>query len=184
MSPANREPLTIELMIPEHSRRCATERCFLACGDTSTQAKAHCGGLKDCEMNAESTDQLLTKSEATARLKIAMRTLDRKIENAEIPIIKIGRAVRIQESELHRFISSRKSDIPVPINFSIGNLADAIARIADPGRKAQLLGCTIGQLIRQAQEIGRKCQPAEGIVAFMDAFPKSPDADGDSTSAP
>jgi excisionase family DNA binding protein len=48
--------------------------------------------------------KLLSKKEVCGILGIALRSLDRRISNREIGIVKIGRLTRIKESEVKEFI--------------------------------------------------------------------------------
>jgi excisionase family DNA binding protein len=48
--------------------------------------------------------KLLTPKEAAQALALSQRTLARWIALRQIEIVRLGRAVRIRESELHRLI--------------------------------------------------------------------------------
>lgn len=57
--------------------------------------------------NIESTAlELVTAEEAAALMKLAPSTVYRLMRSGEIPAVRIGRSVRIQRGELHRFIDS------------------------------------------------------------------------------
>ncbi len=48
--------------------------------------------------------QLLSKKEVCGILGIALRSLDRRIANQEIGIVKVGRLTRIKETEVKEYI--------------------------------------------------------------------------------
>ena len=50
---------------------------------------------------------LLTRREAAARLGISVDSLDRLVEKAEIPTLRFGRSVRIQQKDLVALIERR-----------------------------------------------------------------------------
>ena len=52
---------------------------------------------------------LLRQSEAAALLQISQRTLQRLIKIGEIPVIRIGRQVRVDPVDLTRFIDNARS---------------------------------------------------------------------------
>jgi excisionase family DNA binding protein len=58
------------------------------------------------------SEVLLSRSDAAARLGIADRTLDRLIACGQIKANRIGRAVRIKSSEIDKFISTTACPIP------------------------------------------------------------------------
>lgn len=55
-------------------------------------------------------DRLVTVDEACTRLSITRPTLEKLVTRGEIRRVKIGRAVRIPESEIVRFIRDERTD--------------------------------------------------------------------------
>lgn len=54
----------------------------------------------------EQTDQLLTIDDAAAILAVNVRMIRQLIETRRIAFVKVGRLVRIRESEIHRVIEA------------------------------------------------------------------------------
>lgn len=59
-----------------------------------------------------SVDQFFTRAEACARLRIGPTTLHHELVSGRLPCLRVGRAVRIAESDLARWISDRMSVRP------------------------------------------------------------------------
>ena len=55
--------------------------------------------------------KLLTPKEVAQALALSQRTLARWIARQEIEIVRLGRAVRIRESELHRLIEANTQPV-------------------------------------------------------------------------
>ena len=53
--------------------------------------------------------QLLTLQEATGILNTSMKTLRRRIDDGQLPVIRDGRIVRVHPADLERYISARRS---------------------------------------------------------------------------
>lgn len=51
---------------------------------------------------------LITADEVAERLGVSLRTVRRLIEAGELPVHRIGRAVRISEDDLERFVATRR----------------------------------------------------------------------------
>ena len=49
-------------------------------------------------------EQLFTKKEAAAYLKVSERTVDREIDRLRLKVYKVGRSVRIPESSLKQML--------------------------------------------------------------------------------
>lgn len=52
--------------------------------------------------------QLLTPREVAARLRVSRRTVERLMARFEMPVIEIGRARRVRESDLEAFIKTHE----------------------------------------------------------------------------
>ncbi len=50
--------------------------------------------------------RLLTRKDAAGQLRISTRHLDRMIERGELPVLRLGRSVRIRPADLDAFIVS------------------------------------------------------------------------------
>jgi excisionase family DNA binding protein len=50
-------------------------------------------------------DTLYTRRQAAERLTISVPTLDRLIRTGELPVVRIGRSVRLAESDLHAYLT-------------------------------------------------------------------------------
>ena len=61
-------------------------------------------GIRDME-------QLFTKKEASEYLKVSTRTIDRRINDLDIPVYWIGRQVRIPESSLHLMLQKGMANV-------------------------------------------------------------------------
>ena len=59
------------------------------------------------------TGRLLTVEEAAERLNVSVRNIRHQLYLRRIPIVKIGRLVRIEESELEAFIDKGRTK-PIP----------------------------------------------------------------------
>ena len=60
-------------------------------------------------MNDEAPVSLLyTKSKVAFLLGVSLRTVDRLIEREELPVVRIGRTVRIEIQAVHHFISNQR----------------------------------------------------------------------------
>ena len=53
--------------------------------------------------------QLLTLQGAAGILNTSMKTLRRRIDAGELPVIRDGRLVRVHPADLERYISARRS---------------------------------------------------------------------------
>lgn len=60
-------------------------------------------------MSVSQAQWLLTIDEVAARLALHHRTVRRLIESGDLRVVRIGRAVRVQENELERFIAEREA---------------------------------------------------------------------------
>jgi len=56
-------------------------------------------------------DKLLTVADAAQRLQISPLTLYRMIGRGELPCRRIGRAVRVRESDLERYIKGGENAV-------------------------------------------------------------------------
>ncbi|MCL2185256.1 MAG: helix-turn-helix domain-containing protein [Treponema sp.] len=54
---------------------------------------------------------VLTKREASEKLRISVKTLERKINDGSLPTFKIGSRVLIQESDLDLFIQKCRKPV-------------------------------------------------------------------------
>ena len=54
-------------------------------------------------------ERLLTVEETARTLSISVRTLRRRIEAGDMPVIRDGRMVRVQPQDLRRYIATRRS---------------------------------------------------------------------------
>jgi excisionase family DNA binding protein len=62
-------------------------------------------------VNNTAFEKLLTRKEAAAILGLGWRTVDENIAKGALPIVKIGRNVRIKPSELQKFIEARETRV-------------------------------------------------------------------------
>ncbi len=53
--------------------------------------------------------QLLTLQESALILKTSLKTLRRRIDAGELPVIRDGRMLRVHPADLQRYISARRS---------------------------------------------------------------------------
>ena len=53
--------------------------------------------------------RLLTLQESALILKTSMKTLRRRIDAGQLPVIRDGRIVRVHPRDLERYISARRS---------------------------------------------------------------------------
>ena len=53
--------------------------------------------------------QLLTLQEVTGILNTSMKTLRRRIDEGQLPVIRDGRILRVHPADLERYISARRS---------------------------------------------------------------------------
>ncbi len=60
----------------------------------------------------QSSDRLLTIEEAAERLNVSVRNVREHIYRRRLPIVKIGRLVRIEEAELEAFIERGRTSWP------------------------------------------------------------------------
>jgi excisionase family DNA binding protein len=60
------------------------------------------------------SDDLLTKIEVAARMKVTPRTVDSWMKKKIIPFRKIGRAVRFDWSEVLDYLKARNQPVAVP----------------------------------------------------------------------
>jgi excisionase family DNA binding protein len=57
----------------------------------------------------KTTTQLVTRHEAAAALGISVRTMDDLISKGEVPVVRVGRSVRIRPSALDYFVEARET---------------------------------------------------------------------------
>ena len=60
--------------------------------------------------------ELMTKKDAAAVLTVSVRSLERMIAAGDLPVYRIGSAVRLSRSDLDAYIMSRRTQV---INVSI-----------------------------------------------------------------
>lgn len=60
------------------------------------------------EKIADEFGTLLTKKEASERLRINIRTLETLLSKDAIPTIRVGRSVRIAESDLRNYLTNNR----------------------------------------------------------------------------
>lgn len=60
---------------------------------------------------AEPAPQLLTREMAAKQLSVGLRTIDRSILKGDLKYVRIGRSIRIYQSELNRFCQARETQI-------------------------------------------------------------------------
>lgn len=58
---------------------------------------------------ADATDDLLTRAEAARYLRVSDRTVSRLIRTGQLPAARIGRAVRIRQSDLLEMLNGKPS---------------------------------------------------------------------------
>ena len=58
---------------------------------------------------ADATDDLLTRAEAARYLRVSDRTVSRLIRKGQLPASRIGRAVRIRQSDLLEMLNGKPS---------------------------------------------------------------------------
>ena len=58
---------------------------------------------------ADATDDLLTRAEVARYLRVSDRTVSRLIRAGELPALRIGRAVRIRQSDLLEMLNGKLS---------------------------------------------------------------------------
>lgn len=66
-------------------------------------------------------EQLFTKKEAAAYLKVSERTVDREISRLRLKVYKVGRSVRIPESSLKQMLDCVEV-IMTDLNNSVSQL--------------------------------------------------------------
>ena len=54
---------------------------------------------------------LLDRHQSAAFLSVSIRTLDEKIARKEIPVVRIGKSVRLRIETLERFIEANESPV-------------------------------------------------------------------------
>ena len=69
-------------------------------------------------------DQILTIPEVAAYLKVSKSKIYYLVQRNEIPYIRLGRNVRILESDLAAWLQMQKSKEPSQLVFMIDNLVD------------------------------------------------------------
>ncbi len=50
---------------------------------------------------------MLSRTEAAKRLSVSLPTFDRLIKSGELPVVRIGRLVRVEESTLDNWIATK-----------------------------------------------------------------------------
>ncbi len=58
---------------------------------------------------ADATDDLLTRTEVARYLRVSDRTVSRLVRTGKLPVARIGRAVRIRQSDLLEMLNRRPS---------------------------------------------------------------------------
>ena len=61
--------------------------------------------------NKWAAPQLLTVEDAAIRLSVSTKSIRRWIEAGELPAVRLGRAVRVEESALAEFIDGRRVEV-------------------------------------------------------------------------
>ena len=51
---------------------------------------------------------LLTTQEVATQLNVSQRTVARRINNGELPIIKIGRSIRVSKADVINFVEQQR----------------------------------------------------------------------------
>ncbi len=62
------------------------------------------------QVSADNSADLLTRSEAARYLRVSDRTVSRLIRTGELPAARIGRAVRIRQSDLLDMLNEKPSN--------------------------------------------------------------------------
>ena len=57
------------------------------------------------------TKQLLNRAEAAEALALSVRMIDELVKSGDLPVVRIGRSVRIRPSALDYFIEARESRV-------------------------------------------------------------------------
>jgi excisionase family DNA binding protein len=52
--------------------------------------------------------EYFTRREACAYLRLSLKTLERRVRAGQIPIIKVGTAVRLARADLDRFMAAHR----------------------------------------------------------------------------
>ena len=84
--------------------------------------------------------ELLPLDDVAARLALSVRTVRRLVARQHLGACKIGKAIRIPEEELSRFITERfrppqAKEIPLPRLTTSGNVASIVDGIIDRHRR-------------------------------------------------
>ena len=61
------------------------------------------------QVSVDATDDLLTRAEVARYLRVSDRTVSRLIRAGELPALRIGRAVRIRQSDLLEMLNGKLS---------------------------------------------------------------------------
>jgi excisionase family DNA binding protein len=61
------------------------------------------------KIDQSALSQLLTLQDAAGILNTSMKTLRRRIDDGQLPVIRDGRIVRVHPADLERYISARRS---------------------------------------------------------------------------
>ena len=69
----------------------------------------------DLTITTELIPQLISREDASKRLSVGLRTLDRYLTGGEIPFLKIGRSVRIETAAINRFLE-KKRQVSAPVS--------------------------------------------------------------------
>jgi excisionase family DNA binding protein len=56
-------------------------------------------------------DELLTVAEVAATMRVSNMTVYRLIKGGELPAIRVGRAYRVRESDVDRYLAARSVEI-------------------------------------------------------------------------
>lgn len=58
-------------------------------------------------MNTNGNRQLLTLKQVADRLQVSMSTVNRRVASGEIPIVRLGRNIRVRPEDLDAYIETR-----------------------------------------------------------------------------
>lgn len=67
------------------------------------------------------TTPLLTRQESAARLSQSVRTIDNLIASGDLPVVRIGRSIRIRPSAIDYFIEARESRVKMNVRRKGGS---------------------------------------------------------------
>jgi excisionase family DNA binding protein len=64
--------------------------------------------VREKRLKERRAPRLLTIEEAAARLSVSIRNIRHQIYRRQLPIVKVGRLVRIDERDLQEFVERRR----------------------------------------------------------------------------